>query len=61
MCEEHADLVCASCGAPATHSCYETGQFFVVFRFVMIANTQLLMMALMAILVFSELLHFQKV
>ena len=27
MCEEHADLVCASCGAPATHSCYETGQF----------------------------------
>jgi hypothetical protein len=26
-CEEHADLVCASCGAPATHSCYETGQF----------------------------------
>jgi hypothetical protein len=26
-CEEHADLVCASCGAPATHSCEETGQF----------------------------------
>jgi hypothetical protein len=27
MCEEHKDLKCSSCGEPATHSCYETGQF----------------------------------
>jgi hypothetical protein len=27
MCEEHADLLCVSCGKPATHSCSETGQF----------------------------------
>ena len=26
-CVEHADLLCASCGKPATHSCSETGQF----------------------------------
>jgi len=26
-CEKHADLVCESCGAPATRSCDETGQF----------------------------------
>ena len=26
MCEEHANLVCVSCGKPATHSCSETGQ-----------------------------------
>ena len=26
-CEKHADLVCISCGAPATHTCSETGQF----------------------------------
>jgi hypothetical protein len=25
-CKEHADLVCVSCGKPATHSCSETGQ-----------------------------------
>ena len=26
-CDKHKDEVCASCGTPATHSCYETGQF----------------------------------
>jgi hypothetical protein len=26
-CEDHKDLVCESCGAPATHDCAETGQF----------------------------------
>ena len=27
MCEKHSKEKCASCGAPATHDCYETGQF----------------------------------
>jgi hypothetical protein len=27
FCEEHKDKVCSSCGAVATHSCGETGQF----------------------------------
>jgi len=26
-CDKHKGLVCVSCGKPATHSCYETGQF----------------------------------
>jgi hypothetical protein len=26
-CEEHKDLKCGSCGAPATHQCDSTGQF----------------------------------
>jgi hypothetical protein len=26
-CKEHKDLVCSSCGKPATHSCDETGAF----------------------------------
>ncbi len=26
-CEKHKDLVCISCGKPATHTCDETGQF----------------------------------
>lgn len=26
-CEKHKDTKCCSCGAPATHQCYETGQF----------------------------------
>ena len=27
MCDEHKDIVCVSCGNPATHTCSETGQF----------------------------------
>jgi hypothetical protein len=27
VCAEHANEKCASCGAPATHDCGETGQF----------------------------------
>lgn len=26
-CFKHTDLTCGSCGAPATHTCAETGQF----------------------------------
>lgn len=26
-CAKHDGLICVSCGNPATHSCYETGQF----------------------------------
>lgn len=27
FCPEHTGLKCCSCGAPANHTCYETGQF----------------------------------